>query len=59
NAVMGFNDAHGRPFKDILAVIHEARELALVDAYVEAMEEGAPTVASASNLRAGSLLAAP
>ena len=38
--VVGFNDAKGRRFAEIVAVIREARELAMVDEYVRRMERG-------------------
>ena len=38
DGVVEFNDAPGRKFSEILGIIREARELAMVDAYVAAIE---------------------
>ncbi len=42
NSIMGFNDAHRRSFADITAVLAEARQLALRDAFGEAVTERRP-----------------
>lgn len=38
--ISGFNDIRSHTFYNIRAIIHPARELAMVDAYVEEMERG-------------------